>query len=293
MKTRYFYLLIFSVLVACSSDQSEADAFGNFEATETIISVESPGKIIEMKVQQGDQLASGDLIALTDTSQLYFGMEQLRAQIDATLVKRTNVNAQVDVLNEQLRTLKTDQDRVNKLFREGAATQKELDFVDGKVREIQKQIVSVKTQFTMIDREVEVLNTKMAQTLDLLQKCRVMSPVEGTVLEKYLEQGEIAVMGKPLVKVANLDVLDLKVYVSGDQLSQVLIGHEVGVMIDDATENSSLKGIVKWISPEAEFTPKIIQTKAERVKLVYAVKISVKNDGRLKIGMPGEIRFNQ
>lgn len=293
MKTRYFYLLIFSVLVACSSDQSEADAFGNFEATETIISVESPGKIIEMKVQQGDQLASGDLIALTDTSQLYFGMEQLRAQIDATLVKRTNVNAQVDVLNEQLRNLKTDQDRVSKLFRDGAATQKELDFVDGKVREIQKQIVSVKTQFTMIDREVEVLNTKMAQTLDLMLKCRVMSPVEGTVLEKYLEQGEVAAMGKPLVKVANLDVLDLKVYVSGDQLSQVLIGHEVGVMIDDATENSSLKGIVKWISPEAEFTPKIIQTKAERVKLVYAVKISVKNDGRLKIGMPGEIRFNQ
>lgn len=292
MKTRYFSLFVFAALAACSTGQDESDAYGNFEATETIVSAESSGKIINLNINQGDAIAKDQLIGMTDTTQLYFGLEQLKAQMKATSVKKVNVSAQIEVLNEQLKNLKIDQSRVHKLFEDKAATRKDLDFIDGKVSELQKQILSVKTQYQMIDRETEVLQAQFAKTVDMKEKCKIVIPVDGTVLEKYLEQGEITSIGKPVVKVADLSVLDLKVYISGDQLSNVKIGQEVEVIIDKtAKENQSLRGIVKWISPEAEFTPKIIQTKEERVKMVYAMKVAVKNDGRLKIGMPGEIRL--
>ena len=293
MKIRYISLFVFAALAACNRGDDKADAYGNFEAVETIVSAESPGKMIMLNVEQGDMVSKGQIIGVTDTTQLYFGIEQLGAQQKATSVKKVNVRAQIDVLNEQLKNLKIDQQRVQKLFADKAATQKDLDFIDGKVREMEKQISSVKTQYQMIDREMEVLNAQLAKTRDMKEKCMIICPVDGTVLEKYLEQGEVAAAGKPVVKVANMSVLDLKVYVSGDQLPNVKIGQEIEVIIDKtAKENQSLTGTVKWVSPEAEFTPKIIQTKEERVKLVYAMKVSVKNDGRLKIGMPGEVRFS-
>ncbi len=292
MKTKYISLIAFAALAACSGNNEKSDAFGNFETTETIVSAESPGKIISLNAEQGDALTKGQLIGMTDTTQLFFSIEQLKAQMEATSVKKVNVLAQIDVLNEQLKNLKIDQQRVHKLYDEKAATRKDLDFIDGKVNEMQKQIASVKTQFQMIDREMDVLNSQLVKTEDLKEKCKITSPVDGTVLEKYLEQGEITSVGKPVVKVADLSVLDLKVYISGAQLPLVKIGQEVTVIIDKtAKENQSLKGTVKWVSPEAEFTPKIIQTKEERVKQVYAMKVAVKNDGRLKIGMPGEVKF--
>ncbi|HBL75248.1 MAG: hypothetical protein A2W90_22150 [Bacteroidetes bacterium GWF2_42_66] len=292
MKTKYISILVFAALAACTGNNEKSDAFGNFETTETIVSAESPGKIISMNAEQGDMLTKGQLIGMTDTTQLFFSIEQLKAQMEATSVKKVNVSAQIDVLNEQLKNLKVDQQRVQKLYDEKAATRKDLDFIDGKVNEMQKQIASVKTQFQMIDRETDVLNSQLVKTEDLKEKCKIISPVDGTVLEKYLEQGEITSVGKPVVKVADLSILDLKVYISGDQLPMVKIRQEVTVIIDKtAKENQSLKGTVKWVSPEAEFTPKIIQTKEERVKQVYAMKVAVKNDGRLKIGMPGEVKF--
>ena len=292
MKTKYISLIAFAALAACSGNNEKSDAFGNFETTETIVSAESPGKIISLNAEQGDALAKGQLVGMTDTTQLFFSIEQLKAQMEATSVKKVNVLAQIDVLNEQLKNLKIDQQRVQKLYDEKAATRKDLDFIDGKVNEMQKQIASVKTQFQMIDREMDVLNSQLVKTEDLKEKCKITSPVDGTVLEKYLEQGEITSVGKPVVKVADLSVLDLKVYISGAQLPLVKIGQEVIVIIDKtAKENQSLKGTVKWVSPEAEFTPKIIQTKEERVKQVYAMKVAVKNDGHLKIGMPGEVKF--
>ncbi|HCR92300.1 MAG TPA: HlyD family secretion protein [Prolixibacteraceae bacterium] len=292
MKTKYISILVFAALAACTGNNEKSDAFGNFETTETIVSAESPGKIISMNAEQGDMLTKGQLIGMTDTTQLFFSIEQLKAQMEATSVKKVNVSAQIDVLNEQLKNLKVDQQRVQKLYDEKAATRKDLDFIDGKVNEMQKQIASVKTQFQMIDRETDVLNSQLVKTEDLKEKCKIISPVDGTVLEKYLEQGEITSVGKPVVKVADLSILDLKVYISGDQLPMVKIRQEVTVIIDKtAKENQSLKGTVKWLSPEAEFTPKIIQTKEERVKQVYAMKVAVKNDGRLKIGMPGEVKF--
>jgi HlyD family secretion protein len=293
MKTKYISLLLIVTFAACNNGHEKSDAYGNFEATETIVSAESPGKIISLNVGQGDLLTKGQLIGITDTTQLFFSIEHLKAQMQATSVKKVNVTAQIEVLNEQLKKLKIDQHRIHNLYDEQAATKKDFDFIDGKVREMQKQILSVKTQFQMIDREMEVLKSQLQKTEDLKEKCNIICPVDGTVLEKYLEQGEITSVGKPLVKIADLSVLDLKVYISGDQLPRVKIGQEVEVVIDKTTkENQSLKGTVKWISPEAEFTPKIIQTKEERVKLVYAMKVAVPNDGRLKIGMPGEVRFN-
>lgn len=292
MKTKYLSYLLILVLAACASGDGESDAYGNFETTETIISAESSGKLIMLNVKQGDQIEKGQLLGLTDTTQLYFGIEQLKAQLKATDVRKVNVTAQINVLKEQLKNLEIDQQRIKNLYTDKAATKKDLDFIDGKVGEMQKQILSVRTQYQMIEREMDVLKAQLAKTEDLKEKCKIISPVSGTVLEKYLEKGEIAVMGKPVLKTANLEILILKAYLSGDQLAQVKIGQQVDVIIDKtAKENQSLKGTVSWISPEAEFTPKIIQTKEERVKLVYAMKVEVKNDGRLKIGMPGEVKF--
>ena len=292
MKTKYISLIIGAALAACNGSKEKSDGYGNFETIETIVSAESPGKILYLNAEQGNVLAKGQLIGMVDTTQLFFSIGQLNAQMQATSVKKVSVSAQIEVLNEQLKNLKTDQQRIQNLYNEKAATRKDLDFIDGKVNEMQKQIASVRTQFQMVDREMEVLKSQLAKTEDLKEKCKIISPVDGTVLEKYLEQGEITSTGKPVLKIADLRTLDLKVYISGSQLPDVKIGQEVEVIIDRTDkENQLLKGTVKWISPEAEFTPKIIQTKEERVKLVYAMKVAVKNDGRLKIGMPGEVRF--
>jgi HlyD family secretion protein len=177
-------------------------------------------------------------------------------------------------------------------FAEGAATQKQLDDLTGEINVADRQIASIQTRFLQIDSELEVLEAQRAATMDQLQRCSVISPVSGIILETYIEEGELVTPGKPLFKLAPLEELTLKVYVSGAQLPQMKIGQKVQVLVDKSEkENQSFEGTVTWISPQAEFTPKIIQTKEERVKLVYAVKVAVKNDGTLKIGMPGEIRL--
>ena len=178
------------------------------------------------------------------------------------------------------------------MFAEGAATQKQLDDLTGEMNVADRQIASIQTRFIQINSELEVLEAQRAATIDQLKRCKITSPVSGIVLDTYIEQGELATPGKALYKLAPLDELTLKVYVSGAQLPQLKIGQEVQVLVDKSeTENQSFGGTIIWISPQAEFTPKIIQTKEERVKLVYAVKVAVKNDGTLKIGMPGEIRL--
>ena len=178
------------------------------------------------------------------------------------------------------------------MLQDGAATKKQLDDIAGQIAVIDRQIESTQTQFTSIKSELDVLKTQMTSTQDLVDRCTVESPATGTILETYIEQGELAGPGKPLFKLADLDNLMLKVYVSGAQLPNVKIGQEMEVLVDkNAEENQSFTGEVVWISSEAEFTPKIIQTKEERLKLVYAVKVKVQNDGTLKIGMPGEVKL--
>lgn len=197
--------------------------------------------------------------------------------------------SQREILQEELKVAQNDKERIESLIKENAATQKQLDDIQGKVRILQQQIKSVETQNAPIINEVKGIEVQIEQIEDQIAKSIVKSPLDGTVLVKYAEPGEVAVFGKPLFKMANLDEMELRVYISETQLSNIKIGQPVTVKIDDVDSMKSYEGRVSWISASAEFTPKIIQTKEERVNLVYAVKIKVNNDGSLKIGMPAEM----
>ena len=292
MKLQYFFALALISLISCNGNNDQADAYGNFETEEVIVSSEMAGKLINFEIELGDQIHKGQVLAVIDTTQLSLQIKQLVAQKKAVATKKVNLKAQVDVQDEQIKNLKTEQDRIHKMYADQAVTQQQLDEVDGKMQVLQKQLKSTNTQFLSINSELDVLEAQLEIAKDKLNKCFISSLMDGVVLEKYVELGELAAPGKAVVKLGNLSELDLRVYVSGAQLPTIKLGQQVEVLIDEnKTENQSLTGKVSWISPQAEFTPKIIQTKEERVKLVYAVKVKVKNDGRLKIGMPGEVNF--
>ena len=292
MKNYLLIMLLAALLFSCNNADEKSDAFGNFEADPVIVSSESAGKILQLNVEKGQKIEKGFVAAVIDTTQIDLKLKQIDAQKAAVVAKRQSIQSKIAVFEEQIKNLNVNAERISKMLKDGAATQKQLDDITGQIDVIEKQIESTKTQFTSVNKELEVLDAQKAATEDMLNRCTVTSPTNGTILETYAEQGELATAGKPLFKIADLDELTLKVYVSGGQLPSVKIGQQVDVLIDKSeTENQTLTGQVTWISPEAEFTPKIIQTKEERVKLVYAVKVAVKNDGTLKIGMPGEIRW--
>ncbi|MGQ1909805.1 HlyD family secretion protein [Marinifilum sp. RC60d5] len=277
---------------ACNQNNNESDAYGNFEATEYTISAENSGKILFLDIQEGDVFTKAEQVGLIDTSQLFFQKEQLQAQRKSIASGVKNILSRIAVYQEQLDILKKDKIRIDKMFADKAATSKQVDDINGNILVVQKQIKSVKTENARVLGDLENVNRKIDALNDLIEKSKIYVPETATVLEKYREVYEMVNVGTPLFKLADLRTLDLRVYVSGDQLSRLKIGMEVNVLIDkNKEENHTLKGKVTWISSQSEFTPKIIQTKKERVKLVYAVKINVVNDGHLKIGMPGEIRF--
>jgi len=196
------------------------------------------------------------------------------------------------VLKEQRKTVAVNQQRIVKMFADKAATQQQLDDINGQLNVIDKQIAATNTQFSLISSEMDVVKRSLDVIGEQISKCRITSPIKGTVLETYVETGELSTPGKPILKMADLSSLELKVYVSGAQLPNVKLGSEAKVLIDAGVKDmQSMSGKITWISSESEFTPKIIQTKEERVKLMYAVKVTVPNDGRLKIGMPGEVDF--
>lgn len=295
MKTNNKTLLfaIFAIVfTACSNKTEESDAYGNFEAKETIISSELSGKILEFEIEEGEVLKAGQQIGMIDTMQLFLKKEQLIAQKKAISSRSENIFAQIRVLEEQIRKLKFEKERIESLLKDGAATQKQLDDIQSQITVSLKQMESVKTQNAPVLSEQKVLDVQILQIEDHIKKSVLMNPVDGTVLEKYSEPFEMAMPGKALYKIADLLKMELRVYVSGNQLSKIKIGQKVEVIYDtDKEKLSKIEGIVSWISPQAEFTPKIIQTREERVNLVYAVKVFVENDGSIKIGMPGEINF--
>ena len=292
MKKLQLIALAFLSFGACKNGEIKSDAYGNFEAVETIVSSEMAGKLLSMEVKQGDQLETGRLIARIDTTELNLKKEQTQAQLEASETKKQNVTAQINVFKEQKKNVITTQQRISKMFADKAATQQQVDDINGQLNVLDKQISATDSQFKLIASEMEVIKRQLDLFNEQLTKCRISSPIKGTVLETYLETGELATPGKPILKMADLSNLELKVYVSGTQLSKVKLEREVKVLIDsDAKEMQAMSGKITWISSESEFTPKIIQTKEERVKLMYAVKILVANDGRLKIGMPGEVVF--
>ncbi len=292
MNKIFLLTLLSALLFACSGGEDKADAYGNFEADETIVSSEIAGKLIEFNGELGREVHQGDVLALIDSSSLSLQITQLIAQAKSIETQKVNLRSQIKVLREQLEVAQITQKRIHNLQQDKAATQQQVDDIDGQVRVLEQQIQSQQTQFATIDSELSVLAAQRSIAQNQLDKAMIKSPVNGTILEKYTELGELAAPSKALVKLADLSELDLRVYVSGAQLPHVKLGQQVEVLIDeDKKNNQHLMGVVNWISSEAEFTPKIIQTKEERVKMVYAVKVKVKNDGRLKIGMPGEVNF--
>jgi len=293
MKKISYILLIIIGLNACSGNGDKSDAYGNFEATETIISAEATGKLLSFKIENGQQLKASELVGQIDTIVLSLKLKKLIAAKTEITANTNDILAQINVLKEQKNVLEIEKKRVESLIADSAATTKQYDDIKGRIRVIDRQIESVKTKNSTVLSKLNQLNVQIEEIEELIWRCKIYNPINGTVLQKYAEQYELVMPGKALYKIANLQQMELKVYVDGTQLPNIKIGDKAKVFIDkDAETNTELEGTINWISPSAEFTPKIIQTKEERVKLVYAVKLLVTNDGSLKIGMPGEVVFN-
>lgn len=288
---KIIFTSLFVAVFSCKDKNSEADAYGNFEATEITVSAEANGKIEFLEVEEGNKIAKNQIVGVIDTTQLHLNKLQLLASIETINSKSTNVLSQRKVLGEQLKTAKMEQNRILSMYKESASTKRQVDEIDGKVSVIQEQMKSVETQNAPIVNEVKSLEVQIKKIDDQIKKSKIENPVGGTVLTKFSEPNEITSYGKPLYKIADLSEMTLRVYFSETQLSSIKVGQEVAVSIDENDGTKSYKGKISWISSSAEFTPKVIQTKEERVNLVYAVKVLVKNDGALKIGMPAEVKL--
>lgn len=281
--------LIATSLFSCSNSNGKADGYGNFEATEITISAENNGKLMQFDINEGDKLKKDQFIGYIDTIPLTLKREQLQVSKAVINSKSRGVLSQINVLNAKLKTGNTNKDRIENLIRDHAGTQKQLDDIQGEIDVIKSQIRSVEIQNAPVVNELKSIDVQLKQINDQIQKSKIINPTNGTVLTTYTEPNEISAFGKPLYKIADLSIMQLRVYVSETQLANLKLRKEVTVKIDDADTMKSYKGKISWIASEAEFTPKIIQTKEERVALVYAVKIDVINDGSLKIGMPAEM----
>jgi HlyD family secretion protein len=284
---------IFLTLVsACDKSDKDADAYGNFEADEVIVSAQSQGTLTFLNVNEGAVLEPGQLVGKIDTIATTIKMDQLAAQQKVIIARLQNLEAQLRVQDEQRVNLVREVDRIEKLKKEEAATSQQYDDIVGKLKVQDMQTEALRTQKNIISGERSVLMAQMEDVKNLQEKCRIVNPIKGIVLEKYAEANELVSPGKALYKIANTGKMELKVYVSGEQLPSIAIGDSADVMIDSTGGNlHKIPGIVSWISSQVEFTPKIIQTREERVNMVYAIKVSVNNDGHLKIGMPGEVTF--
>jgi HlyD family secretion protein len=292
MKIRLLIIVVAVLLTGCRNKEEKADAFGNFEATEVIISAETSGRILQFDPEEGIHVDKDAMIALIDTTVFHLQKGEIDAGMKSVKVRLASINAQDDILNQQIANLNVNIARIEKMLKDGAATQKQYDDLTGQVAVLQKQITSNNTQRASVAAELAVFESRMATVNEQLRRCKVISPLAGTVIEKYSEAGEITAPGKPLVKIADLSVIKLKVYVSGAQLGEIKTGQPCTIRIDKGEKGfTSFPGTISYISEKAEFTPKIIQTKEERVILVYAVNINVVNDGSLKSGMPGEAIF--
>jgi HlyD family secretion protein len=281
--------LILTSLVSCYKNNEKADGYGNFEATEVTISAQANGNIQYLRLEEGAVLEPKTQVGLVDTTQLYYNKQQLISSKTAVFSKSKNVLSQKNVLQEQLKTILIEKIRIQNMYAENAATKRQVDEIIGKVNVLKEQIKSVDTQNAPIVNDVKSIDVQIEKINDQILKSKIINPIKGTVLAKYAQENEFTAFGKPLYKIADISEMTLRVYISETQLSKIKIGQNVSVKIDSDKEMKAYSGTVSWISSSAEFTPKVIQTKEERVNLVYAVKVKVKNDGTLKIGMPAEM----
>lgn len=294
MKRSTMYLLLL-ILAGCSRSES-FDATGTFEATEVTVSAEASGRIIAFNVNEGDRIEQGQTVGTIDTVQLYLQKMQLERQIASVRSNRPDISKQVTALREQIAQQETERARVKRLLDDGAATTKQLDDIDASLKilsgQLEATLSTLRNNTASIDENSSSIELQIAQIEDRLAKCRIVSPVTGTVLAKYAETGELASTGRPLMKIADLDHIYLRAYFTSEQLAALQLGQEVTVTADfGADEQYEYPGHIVWIASESEFTPKNIQTRNTRANLVYAVKIAVENDGRLKLGLYGEVNL--
>ena len=290
---KVLYIAVSLLTLACSKE-AEFDAQGTFEATEVVVSSEAAGRILNFDIEEGMTIVANQAVGTIDSLQLHLQRKQLIAQQSALLTSRPDVKKQVTSLREQIVKQKSELRRVENMLSDGAATQKQKDDIEAQIKILEGQLEATlstlsKNTSTINDNSV-ALEAQIAALDDRISKCRILSPVGGTVLVKYTEVGELASVGKPLMKIADLKNIYLRAYFTSDQLVNIKLGDEVKVVADfGGEERYDYTGRVVWISSESEFTPKTIQTKDSRANLVYAVKIAVENDGRLKIGLTGEV----
>jgi len=321
---KLFPLLAIIGFISCNNGNGKYDASGTFEAEEVIVSAEATGKILQLNIEEGASLAKDSVVGRIDPAAIELQKEQASSSVEALQQKTNDATPQVNILEsqlqlqqrqigvdeEQLKVLQKEQQRFQKLVAADAVPAKQLDDINGQVSVLKEKIIAAKTQLNVLHSQIssqrsmvaiqnrgilsekDPMQKKVAQIEDQLRKTIITNPVTGTVLTKYAQQNEFTATGKALYKIADLSTMKLRAYITGDQLAQVKLNQPVKVKVDDGKgKYRELTGVITWISDKAEFTPKTIQTKEERANLVYAMKINVKNDGYLKIGMYGEVLF--
>lgn len=293
----YSSLLVLALAItSCGKGNKAYDASGVFESTEVTVSAEGNGKIMSLDLQEGDRLEAGAVVGCIDTVQLYLSKIQLEASRRAVGSGRLNISRQIAALESQIAKQRQELDRFTKLEQAGASNRKQVDDIQAQLDILERQLAAQKESLqntnSNVSGQADALEAQVMQLEDRIRKCVITSPVSGTVLAKYSEAGELAVQGRALFKVADLESIRLRAYITADQLTNVKLGQAVEVYADQGTYGrKEYDGTLIWISDKAEFTPKTIQTRDERANLVYAVKIAVKNDGLIKLGMYGEVKF--
>lgn len=284
--------LIMLISVSCSDDSGFHTAYGNYEAVEITVSSEVAGKLLSLNIEEGQVIDSGYVTAIIDTVPLWLKLKQAEAQKSAVSSKITNILSQIAVHEESKKNLEAEKKRIINLLKDKAIPEKQLDEINYNLNVLEKQIEAIRVQNKGVFSELEAMDFQIQQIQDQINRSYTRNPLKGTVIEKYLEPSEIAVPGRAIYKIADLDEIILRVYVDEKQLTLLKLGNEVTSLADNSAGGlKEYQGVVTWVSPYAEFTPKIIQTREERQNLVYAVKVRVKNDGSIKIGMPGEVKF--
>lgn len=283
-------------LTACGNKEQAYDASGVFETTEVVVSAKAQGEIISLTAEEGQEVKAGQELGQIDVAQLELKREQLKSTKSATTSRKLDTNRQVASLRQQISNLQAEQTRFKALLADGAATQKQVDDIGYQINTLQKQMDALteqmNTQNSSIDQQSAGFDAQIGQVNDLLRQARITSPIDGAILAKYAEQGEYADPGKPLLKVANVGDMKLRAYITAEQLTALKLGQKVTVYADQGkSDRKAYEGTVTWIADNAEFTPKTIQTRDERANLVYAIKVSVKNDGLIKRGMYGDVSF--
>ena len=277
MKNILAIVSVAMTLAACGTSEKEYDATGTFEATETTVSAEQGGRLLTFDVKEGDPVETGREVGLIDTTDTWLKILQLQATKAVYQSQKPDIKKQIAALRQQLAKAQAEQRRYQELVSDGAAP---------------SQVSALSTNTQALNRQMNATEAQISQLREQLKKCRIVAPQSGSVLEKYVERGEFVAIGKPLFKMADMEEMYLRAYVTSAQLQDIKVGQQVKVFADyGGGQKKTYPGTVSWISGRSEFTPKTILTDDERADLVYAMKIRVKNDGYIKIGMYGEVKF--